>query len=239
MMIFKFNQQQIQEVISTHIPSYTNNLRDRDLLLQKDCFIRGKLAEIWFRDFFQSYGFQVKTNLKNGGTDVDLSIEALFLNSQRISFDVPIKIEIKTSLIPNEYFNIYKTGDLKIYAKNNNPSDDIHWNIGVQVYYRQLRKEWEQNISNFNSNLALEYEKLSFSCSWIEKNQALSHIQQLPPDNKKWSVPELFKEFWRCPLSIHNHNMYESVVYLMSSLLNKCLCEVNLLQNEIQRLQNY
>ncbi len=238
-MTFKFNQQQIQEAISADIPSYMNNLRDRDPILRKDCFIRGKLAEIWFRDFFQCYGFQVETNLKDGGTDIDLSIKALFLNSQKISFDAPIKIEIKTSLIPNKNFDIYKSGDLKIYAKNDNPSYDIDWNMGIQVYYHQLKREWEQNIPNFNSDLASEYEKLNFSCSWIEKNRALSYIQQLSPNDRKWSFLKSRQEFWHCPLGIHSHNIYESVVYLMSILLNKCLCEVNLLQNEIQRLQNY
>lgn len=241
-MIFYFNQQQIQEAISSPIPDYINNLRDRDLFLKRDCFRRGKLAEIYFKGFFESYGFQVGTNIKDGNTDVDLSIIGVFLNGQNISFDRAIKIEIKTSLIPYETFNIYEQGDLKIYANSDSPINDIYWDIGIQIYYSQLKEKWEQEIVNCDYNFDLilqQYKKLNFSCSWIARNKALYYIEQLSPDDRKWSFSNSYKKFWHCPLKIHNRNIYESVIYLMSILLNEYSYKINLLQNEIQRLQNY
>ena len=206
-MIFDFNQQQIQEAISSPIPDYINNLRGRDLFLKQDCFRRGKLAEIWFRDFFEFCNFQVCSNLKNGNKDIDLSIMGVFLNGQSISFDRTIKIEVKTSLIPHKNFDINEQGDLKIYVNSDDPINDIDWDMGIQVYYTKFKKEWEQNIPNFDSNLISEYKKLNFSCSWVCKNATIQYLNGLPIDKMTWQYGD--KIFWHCPLKIHNHNIYE------------------------------
>ena len=239
--MFNFNQQQIEEVISSPILDYTNNLRNRNPTLQEDCFIRGKLAEIWFRDFFKGYGFIVETNIVNNSTDIDLGIKGVFLYNKNIVFDNPLKIEVKTSLIPNEKFNIYEQGDFKIYAKGNNPSDDAYWDIGIQVYYHQFKTEWESSIASCNSNLenlTKKYRELQFSCSWITKSDWLFHINNANVNDRKWSFKGSFQKFWYCPLEIHSHNIYESVIHLLSVLLYQETDKVNILQNYIHSLQN-
>ena len=202
--MFNFNVEQISKALSRSHSVYVDNLRDRNEILRQDCFIRGSLAEIWFKDFFESHGFQVYSNLKNGNTDIDLSINRV------------INIEVKTSLIPYENFNIYEQGDLKIYVKSDEYSNDIDWHMGIQVYYHQFKKKWEQNVPNSGSDLIVEYKKLNFSCSWIPKNAAIQYLNNPLTKEKTWKYGD--KNYWHCPLKIHNHNIDESVTYIKSIL---------------------
>ena len=197
-----FTEQQLQEAMNRPTPFYitTDNLRDRNNALQKDCFIRGTLAEIFFRDFFQNSKFNVKSNVLDNCVDIDLQIIQNFNN--------PINIEIKTSLIPYRGFDIYESADLKIY-KNNNIEYDIKWDIGIQVYFDRYKQEWENIIKccNDKQQMLEEYKNLNFSCSWITRDDAINYSNSLPFNNRTWTFNGSYKEFWRCPLSIHNNNL--------------------------------
>ena len=202
--MFNFTEKQIKEAISYHYPNYIDNLRDRDKNLQKDCFVRGRLAEIFFRDFFQSYSFIIQSNIPDNGLDIDLQIIGK-INGYNIieNFNKPINIEIKTSLIPYRDFDIYQNADLKIYKKTDNIASDINWDIGIQVYFNEFKKDWENFIEKSDNESI--YRNLNFSCSWITRKKAISYINNPELKEKTWNYS--YKTFWKCPLNIHNHNL--------------------------------
>lgn len=210
----KFTEQQIQEAISCHYPNYIDNLRDRDKKLQKDCFVRGRLAEIFFRDFFKNSKFNVISNVLNNCVDIDLQIIGK-INGYNIieNFNKPINIEIKTSLIPYRCFDIYKNADLKIYKKTDNIACDIKWDIGIQVYFNKLKNDWENFIKESdNKSIYDGYRNLNFSCSWITRKEAILYINNPEVKEKTWGYG--YKIFWKCPLKIHNHNLDNFIALL-------------------------
>lgn len=213
--MFNFTEKQIQEAISLHYPNYTDNLRYRDINLQKDCFVRGRLAEIFFRDFFKGHRFIIQSNVANNCEDIDLQIKGRIKEYNiEENFNKPINIEIKTSLIPFRGFNIYKNADLKIYKKTDNIACDIKWDIGIQVYFDKYKQEWENTIKccSDKSSMTEEYEKLNFSCSWITRKEAISYINNPEVKEKTWCYG--YKIFWKCPLKIHNHNLDNLIALL-------------------------
>ncbi|EFP2901688.1 hypothetical protein HP690_001852, partial [Campylobacter jejuni] len=113
--MYTFYENQIQEALDRAFPAYVNNLRYRNEILQKDCYIRGVLGEIFIRDILKNYGFITTSNENNedkeDNTDRDLLIYGLNTISSQIRFQKAIKIEIKTSLIPNDKFNYIDNGD--------------------------------------------------------------------------------------------------------------------------------
>lgn len=216
-----FTEQQINEAIQRPYPNYINNLRYRNPKLQRDCFTRGTLAEIFFRDFYQHYGFVITANIADNGEDIDLQISGVTLSNQIIHFDIPIRLEIKTSLIPYQNFDIYQSADLKIYKNNNNIECDINWDIGIQVYFNKFKKDWENFIQQSDEMQIYEgYQTLNFSYSWITKNETIKYSNAIPNmSDKTWTFPNARKDFWKCPLNIHNHNIYEMIIYLLNLLV--------------------
>ena len=233
-----FTEQQIQKAIKRTYPSYINNLRDRNTALKKDCFIRGTLAEIFFKDLFQQYGFIMQSNVTNNGEDIDLQISGIILLHQTILFDNPLNIEIKTSLIPYQGFDILKSADLKIYQKSNNIECDINWHIGIQVYFNKFKKDWENFIEQSdNTAICNGYKNLNFSCSWITRDRTIEYLNSIPINNRTWSFQGSYKTFWHCPLNIHNHNIYEMIIHLLHLLIHQQQIHINNLNTYITQIK--
>lgn len=217
-MNFTFTEQQIQEAINHPHPNYINNLRYRNEKLQRDCFIRGTLAEIFFRDFLKHYGFNIQSNIADNFVDIDLQLNGIVLLNQIIPFDSPIRLEIKTSLRPNPNFDIFKSADLKIYKKSNSIEQDINWHIGIQVYFNQFKQDWESVIEQADDRLIYErYKDLEFSYSWITQDDTIKYLNSDFIKDQTWSYAN--KTFWKCPLHIHNRNIYEMIIYLLHLLI--------------------
>ena len=217
----KFSKAQIKEAIARDYPHYVNNLRNRGEKIQKDCFVRGTLAEIFLRDFLKSYDFIVQSNISNNAEDIDLQISGLQFAEKNIAFDRPLNIEIKTSLIPYQSFDIYKSADLKIYKKTDDIQKDIVWDIGVQVYFNYYKKGWE-NFIELSDEKTIEtmYHHLEFSIFWITKNKAIQYSNAIANEKDKiWTFPNSFKQFWKCPLKIHHANIDDLIVCLLKSLI--------------------
>lgn len=239
-----FNPQQIDEAILTIIIPHVDNLRNRTPKVRNDCFIRGKLAEIWFRDFFKQYGFVVDSNrIKDNGTDIDLIINGICLNNNNICFNRPIKFEIKTSLIPKENFDINNQGDFKIYKKNNDFAQDTKdWDIGIQVYFCCFKQNWEEFVNeNFNENFNNQTYKqnlanLNILIFWATNGQAQEYHNALPTDKREWTFQGSHQTFWRCPLKNFNQNLYDIIIYLLQVLLSQQNDNILQLQNYIQHL---
>ena len=186
--MINFTEKQIQEAMQQDA-IYSNNLRDRDDRLRKDCFVRGRLAEIFFRNLFQDHCFEILKNIPNYGEDIDLQISGIYLQNQMIFFNRPINIEIKTSLIPYENFNILQCGDVKIYKNSNIIENDIKWDICIQVYFNELKQYWENFIRNSDENLIYErYKHLNFDCYWITRDKVIYYSNSIHnPNDKIWT----------------------------------------------------
>lgn len=236
-MNFTFTEQQIREAINHTYPHYINNLRYRNEKLQQDCFVRGKLAEIFFRDLFQQYGFIVQSNVTNNNEDIDLQLNGIVLLNQSILFDALLNVEIKTSLIPNKNFDIFKSADLKIYKKSNSIEQDINWHIGIQVYFDKYRPEWENIVSDFSDiNIMFEtYKNLKFSCSWITRDKTIKYLNSDFIKDQTWSYAN--KTFWKCPLHIHNRNIYEMIIYLLHLLIYQQQTHIDNLNTYITQIK--
>ncbi|MCR8686428.1 hypothetical protein [Campylobacter sp. 1569] len=231
-----FNEKQIQEALNRPFPDYVNNLRYRNGNLQKDCYIRGVLGEIFIRDILDSYGFITKSNENNDdNTDRDLLIYGLNIRSSQILFQKEIKIEIKTSLIPYNGFDYINEGDIKIYKKTNDFKNDIYWDFGIQIYFHEYRIPWEKRIQNIyetNQNqkeLLKLYSTLNFDLFWISRQNAIL-ANSLSLD-KVWHHAN--KVYWRCPIIKCNSNFYEFIIYLLDGIIDTQCQEISMLKNYI------
>ncbi|HFW6689108.1 TPA: hypothetical protein ACICII_001307 [Campylobacter jejuni] len=233
--MYTFYENQIQEALDKAFPAYVNNLRNRNEILQKDCYIRGVLGEIFIRDILKNYGFITTSNENNeDNTDRDLLIYGLNTISSQIRFQKAIKIEIKTSLIPNDKFNYIDNGDVKIYKKTN-IEDDIYWDFGIQIYFKQYKPEWEENVQNIYQNNACNntdnklldlYKKLQFEIFWISKQEAIN--ANFLQEYKTWCYAN--KTFWKCPIRKCNPNFYELIICLLDNIINAQYQEILMLK---------
>ena len=242
--MYTFYENQIQEALIRAFPAYINNLRYRNEILQKDCYIRGVLGEIFIRDILKNYGFITTSNENSeDNTDRDLLIYGLNTVSSQIRFQEAIKMEIKTSLIPNDKFNYIDNGDVKIYKKTNNFENDIYWDFGIQIYFKQYKPEWEKNVQNIYQNNVYNntdnklldlYNKLQFEIFWISKQKAIN--ANFLQNHKTWSYAN--KTFWRCPIGKCNPNFYELIICLLDNIINDQYREILILKNCISTNNN-
>ncbi|KPH50188.1 hypothetical protein HPU229336_04110 [Helicobacter pullorum] len=240
--MYTFYEDQIREALRRPLPGYVNNLRPRDEILQKDCYIRGVLGEIFVRDILKNYGFITKSNENSeDNTDRDLLIYGLNTTSSQIQFQKAIKIEIKTSLIPNDKFSYIDNGDVKIYKKTNKFEDDIYWDFGIQIYFNKCRKPWGECVQNIceknqhQEELLKLYSQLKFDVFWISRQNAICVNNSLGSE-QTWSYA--YKTFWKCPIRTCNPSFYELIICLLDNIINAQYQEILILKNYISTNNN-
>lgn len=240
--MYTFYEYQIREALGRLLPGYVNNLRHRDEILKKDCYIRGVLGEIFVRDILKNYGFITESNEnREDNTDRDLLIYGLNTTSSQIRFQKAITIEIKTSLIPNDRFSHIDNGDVKIYKRTDKFEDDIYWDFGIQIYFNECRKPWEERVQDIceknqhQEELLKLYSQLEFDVFWISRQKAI-YVNNSLGSEQTWSYSR--KTFWKCPIGTCNSNFYELIICLLDNIINAQYQEILILKNCISTNNN-
>jgi len=186
--------------------SFLDNLRERNQFVKLDSKIRGYLGEICIKRWFNENEIEFQ-DTKFEDVDGNIDIDLLFKNS----FSEEIIIEIKTSLIPDNWKNIEKTmqrADIKIIKRTEKSVENVHADFHVQIYFNFLRKERDSflktisgNINNYNDEDLIKimnlnnYEQLFVS--WVDKKSLIKYINSV--EDKTWSFG--FRNFWKCPIN--------------------------------------
>lgn len=184
--------------------NFLDNLRDRNPFVKLDSSIRGYVGEICFRKWLTTEGVQITSaNLIQDGQDIDVD---LTLSN---AFASDIKLELKTSLIPDVWKNletVIDKADIKI-IKREHSFYDIPADFHVQIYFNQLTKARDTALKQI-VGLPTDYseaeliEKMRLGSlrqavvAWIDKASLISLIESLV--YKTWNFG--MRTFWKCPL---------------------------------------
>lgn len=142
-----------------------DNLRARHSHVQFDSLLRGYIGEIGIVKWFKEYNIQFSdTNYiddNSGNIDIDLLY--------RYGDKKEKTLEIKTSLIPDNYVkNIQKNDitskidscinnfDIKLIRRNNESVQELKGDIHIQIYFGDLRKAKDTFLENVLINLNIQ-----------------------------------------------------------------------------------
>lgn len=192
----------VEYSLTTH---FHDNLRSRHLSVRLDSIIRGKIGELALRAWLEHNGISVATaNLPSEmySPDTDLLINAGTL----------ISCEIKTSLIPDSWYDLHHTlqqADIKIIKRERHFSE-IHCDIHVQLFfnfYRDKRDNWLRSLPIISSNLSTDtvidtlqlgkYRDQTFFAAWIDKKTLVHQLHEMT--EPIWYFGK--REFWKCKIT--------------------------------------
>ena len=178
----EINESEIKNLIKKTLMENFNkrdNLRDRNSNIQFDCLLRGYIGEKAIKSWFLSHGVEfAKTNYtedSNGEIDIDL----LFTYGDNLSKS----IEIKTSLIPDNYVKDIDTNDIetkinrcienfdiKLIRRNNESIYELKSDIHLQVYFGNLRKAKDEFLKNLKLNIQIQNSSIGNSFDALVDN---------------------------------------------------------------------
>lgn len=171
----EINESEIKNLIKkTLIENFNkrDNLRSRNPNIQFDCLLRGYVGEKAIKSWFLSHGIEfAKTNYtedSNGEIDIDL----LFAYGNNLSKS----IEIKTSLIPDNYVKgvdindiegkikkCIENFDIKLIRRNNESIDSLKGDIHLQIYFGNLRKAKDDFLENLMLSINIQNSSINNS----------------------------------------------------------------------------
>ena len=150
----------IKKIVSI---DFIDNLRSRNSNVRFDCLLRGYIGELALRKWFNRAGIEfAKSDYMVDEDNID--IDLLFKQN-----GVEKKIEIKTSLIPDNYSNsdevearissIIKRCDIKLIQRGNQRIEELKGDIHIQIYFADFRKKKDK----FLSELVFEVDEKKYS----------------------------------------------------------------------------
>jgi len=168
---------------------YVDNLRFRHPNVRFDCLVRGCIGENAILKWFEEHGILFKSVKQKLDDDFNIDIDLIYEANGR-----DIKIEVKTSLVPDKLFNKYSNNnrlllekilescDIKLIRRTRNGRkeniDELRGDIHLQIYFLIPRRERDILLENLKINcniasmcIAEVFDKL------VEKiyNEALIH----------------------------------------------------------------
>jgi len=215
----------IKEAIKQSLSNnFLDNLRNRHLNVQLDCKIRGYIGEKSLLKFFNGHKIYFdKTNYISddmGNIDIDLLYKGKY------------SLEIKTSLVPDRYVNLYDSPiqrikkcienfDIKLIKRNNNIKK-LKGDIHIQIYYSHLRQKKDNFLSRINIDIqnsdvdtiynrfkADRYINSTYFVAWINKETLFQN------NPSTWSFPNSQRKFWTCKIT-NSLKPMDIIAYLKS-----------------------
>lgn len=200
---------------------FLDNLRKRTRVVQLDCKIRGYIGEIALLNWFKENEIYIETTnqlIKSDSMDIDFLL---------IDKNKKLKIELKTSLVPDNWKNLEKClqiGDIKI-IKRSSEIQHIKSDIHIQIYYNLLRKNRENSLIEIKDltgdidNLYLQlncskYIDETFFVGWIDKDTLVDNINKKPVSQRTWAFQNSQRVFWHCSLMYDAKKPKEIISYL-------------------------
>lgn len=188
-----------------------DNLRMRHPNIQFDCKVRGFIGEIALKHWFASHNLyfnKVNYLADASGIDIDL-IYGLGAT--------PLNIEVKTSLIPDEWRNLQtclQKGDIKLIRRGRQTIEQLRGDIHMQIYYRQRRKakdnwlarqgvdlhHWSEKTL-YHSLLGKAYLDNIFLVGWMDTISLKQRLSSLPAPECTWQFPGSSRKFWKCSIA--------------------------------------
>lgn len=156
-----------------------DNLRKRDSNIQFDCLLRGYIGEKAIVNWFPSYGITFDKINYMEDTSGDIDIDLLFT----YNVSSTKSIEIKTSLIPDNYVKeidkndiqlkiqkCIENFDIKLIRRNSEPIEKLRGDIHLQIYFGDLRKTKDEFLKNITINVNIEKESIENSLKILVDN---------------------------------------------------------------------
>lgn len=195
----------IQKALSV---GFIDNLRNRHPNVQFDSKLRGYIGEIAITTWLKKFGIQPEiSNTFNSKSNMDVDLMMTVLGK-------PQKIEIKTSLIPDNdksLINALQNRDIKLIKRGNKTISELESDVHIQVFFNQIARKkdrWllKQSIDFENPDVesiyyktaAYRYQKDIFLVGWTHK-QALEILHS--PKEMVWSFKGAQRKFWRCNIA--------------------------------------
>lgn len=197
---------------------FHDNLRHRHLAVRLDSKIRGKIGELALRAWLEHNKISVVTanaSTEKYSPDTDLLIDSGTL----------ISCEIKTSLIPDLWYDLHHTlqqADIKIIKREQHYTD-IHSDVHVQVFfnfYRDKRDNWLRSLHITSSDLTtnniidileiIKYRDQTYFAAWIDKITLAQQLQKM--DEPIWKYGK--REFWKCKIATQAKRPIELPLFL-------------------------
>jgi hypothetical protein len=188
--------------------SHVDNLRSRNIYVSFDNKIRGFLGEVGVLKHLTSNGISARKSgmIESNSTDIDLE----YCNA----FDQLLKIEVKTSLIPDydgSLQNVIRERDIKI-IKRESTIESLSYDFTIQTYFNWKRKERDTFLKTLSGNpLDKTDEELLDSMrlrelehtfvSWIDKKSLVEYLNDLGYGNQIWWIRGFRMHFWKAPIT--------------------------------------
>ncbi len=188
---------------------FLDNLRSRPIAVQLDCKVRGYIGEIALKRWFATHDIVfAESNFKPDGEMMD--IDFLYQKANR-----SIKIEVKTSLLPDKYTTIgdaIQVCDIKLIQRKQQPIVELSGDVHLQIYFNFYRKKRDEYLSSLTlENQEKEYLKTmlklnrykeaTYFAAWIDKESLQTHILGLPETQRLWSFKGSMRQFWTCNIA--------------------------------------
>lgn len=185
---------------------FIDNLRHRESFVQLDSKIRGYLGEIAIKKFLEKSPLTIAhSDYYEKGSNEDVDI---YINNQNTK---NIKVEIKTSLIPDVWKtlqSVVDNADIKIIKREKNYRD-IKASFHIQIYFNFYRKKRDEELKRINGkpkdyskedliNIMKLNKLKNVFVAWIDKKSLIEYLDT--QKNKCWEYG--YRQFWHCPLKI-------------------------------------